>query len=330
MTEPKADQWSVWIGRVVAVMGLAMLLYLVLTIWSGLDHLYLALRNFPMGSHLPLILGLVVLGLFLRGLRWHYYVRYLGWPVPFIPSLIAFMASFAFTATPGKAGEVVKAGLLRSRYNIAMADTTGVLLVERLGDLVAVLVLAAGGLSLLANAWFYFLISLLAVGGLTVGVTNEKIYDPLLNQLGGWPRLEPVARKMLELLQTGRSLLNPIPFVAGLGIAIISWSCEAWALYVVLDGFGLTLPVLTTFSIYGLSTVIGALSMLPGGVGGVEAAMLLMLSGLGIKPATAVAPVVLLRFSTLWFGSLLGFCFMGIWWLVIEPGRPRQLVPEDT
>jgi uncharacterized protein (TIRG00374 family) len=211
-----------------------------------------------------------------------------------------------------------------------MADTTGVLLVERLGDLVAVLVLAAGGLSLLANAWLYFLISLLAVSGLTVGVTNEKIYGPVLYRMGRWPRLKPVAGKIFELLQTGRSLLSPTPFVIGLGIAIVSWSCEAWALYVVLDGFGLALPVLTTFSIYGLSTVIGALSMLPGGVGGVEAAMLLMLSSLGIHPATAVAPVVLLRFSTLWFGSLLGFCFMGIWWLIIEPGRPRQLVPEDS
>jgi len=195
---------------------------------------------------------------------------------------------------------------------------------------VAVLVLAAGGLTLLANAWLYFLICLLVVGGLTVCVSNEKIYGPLLNGVGRWPRLEPVTGKILALLQTGRSLLHPTPFVVGLGIAIISWSCEAWALYVILDGFGLTLPVLTTFSIYGLSTLIGALSMLPGGLGGVEAAMLLMLSSLGISPATAVAPVVLLRFSTLWFGSLLGFGFMGIWWLFIESGRPGQMALEDT
>jgi uncharacterized membrane protein YbhN (UPF0104 family) len=43
--------------------------------------------------------------------------------------------------------------------------------------------------------------------------------------------------------------------------------------------------------------------------------MLLLLTSLGIQMTAAVAAVVLIRFTTLWFGSLLGFVFMGGWYL---------------
>ncbi len=174
MSELGRDSWHPWIGRVVAVMVITMMEYLALTIWSGLDRLQTALRNFPMLSHLPMIVGLVLLGWLLRALRWHYYVRYLHWPVPFSVSILAFLASFALTATPGKTGEIVKAGLLRSRYDIAMTDTAGVLLTERMGDLLVVLMLAAGGLTIIADAWLYLLICLVAVGAIFVFVTSTK------------------------------------------------------------------------------------------------------------------------------------------------------------
>lgn len=323
-TQPPTDSWRPWIGRVVAVMAGAMLLYLALTIWSGFEALQVALRRFPLATHLPRVIGLALLGWWLRGLRWHYYLRYLRWPVPFVASLWAFLASFALTATPGKSGEVVKAGLLRSRYQVPMADTAGVLLVERLGDLLAVLLLAAGGLTLLADAWLYVLICLIGVGGITAFITSERLYRPLFDWLGRWPRLKPVADKFLELLATGRSLLRPKPFVAGLAIALVAWTCEGLAFHLVLSGFGLDLPVLTAFSIYGLATILGALSMLPGGVGGVEAGMIVLLAALGVAPSAAVAPVLVNRFSTLWLISLLGFLFLGSWWLFVERrGRPE-------
>ncbi len=318
MSEPRPDAWGPWIRRVIGVMAAAMLLYLALTIWSGLDRLQTALARFPLATHLPLVVGLVLVGWLLRAVRWHYYVRCLRWPVPLFESVLAFLASFALTATPGKAGEVVKAGLLRSRYGVAMADTAGVLLVERLGDLLAVLSLAAGGLTLLADARLYFVICSILVGGLTLFLTSERMYRPLFTRVARLPRLKPVADKSLEVLDTGRALLRPAPFVVGLGLAVVAWACEALAFQVILQGFGLTLPLLTSFSIYGVSTVVGALSMLPGGVGGVEAAMLLLLSALGVEVAAAVPPVVLIRFSTLWLVSLLGFGFMGLWWWVVE------------
>ena len=119
-----------------------MLFYLGLSFWAGLPNVKEASSNFPVRSHLSTIIVLVLLGWLLRGFRWHFYVKEMALPISFGTSMLAFLASFALTATPGKSGEAVKAGLLYSRYRVPIAKTTGILFVERLGDLVAVSVLS--------------------------------------------------------------------------------------------------------------------------------------------------------------------------------------------
>ena len=185
-------------------------LYLAATVWAARGNLMRAMQQLPLGT-LPSILALVFLGLALRAGRWHYYVRCLGWKVPWHHSLIAFLASFAFTATPGKAGEVVKSVLLRTRYDVSLADGMGVLLVERLGDLLAVLVMAVGGLALLADSLVYFLAAALLVVGMTVFVSNRRIYTPILSRTAKLPKLSGLVNKILRVLNTGEALLRPAP-----------------------------------------------------------------------------------------------------------------------
>ena len=151
----------------------------------------------------------------------------------------------------------------------------------------------------------------------------------MFSKLAYLPHLKTLATMILELFVASHTLLRPMPFIVGLSIATVSWVCEALAFHLVLEGFGLRFPLLTSFSVYGLSTVIGALSMLPGGIGGVEAAMMLSLMALGVNAASTVAPVVLIRFSTLWLISLFGFVFMGVWWLSIKRGRTKGVLEDD-
>jgi uncharacterized protein (TIRG00374 family) len=92
--------------------------------------------------------------------------------------------------------------------------------------------------------------------------------------------------------------------VTGLGIA--AWSAEALALYALLHfmGFGIDLP--TALFIYGFSLVIGGITLLPGGLGGAEVAMLQLLSMQNIPLSAAVAITVVIRLTTLWFSVLIG------------------------
>jgi uncharacterized protein (TIRG00374 family) len=310
--------WRRWIGRGVFFLTGLMCVYLGATIWSTRGDLLEAIERLPM-EVLPLIVGAVFVGLALRAVRWHYYVRRLQWPVPWYHSLLVFLASFVFTATPGKAGEIVKSILLRTRYDVPLSDGLGVLLVERLGDLLAVLVLAVGGLALLADALVYLIAAGLLVVGMTLFVSNRRIYTPVLSQLAKLPKLARPMEKILRLLGTGESLLRPTPFLVGVGIALVAWGCEGWAFHILIRGFGVECQFLTSCSIYGMATLVGALSALPGGLGSFEAVMILLLTRVGMTAKAAVLPVVLFRLCTLWLGSFAGLLAMLAWLAWVAP-----------
>ena len=321
-------EWRKWLTRSLVLLAVLMCLYVGAGLWAVRGDLARASRQLPW-QVIPSILCLVFAGWGLRALRWHYYVGRLRWPVPLGHSLCAFMASFAFTATPGKAGEVVKSVLLRTRHNVPLAEGAGVLLVERLGDLLAVLVLAVGGLTLLADGLVYFLAAAALVGGTTVVVSSRAVYQPLLSQVARVPKLAGLSEKVLRLLDTGRVLLHPTPFLVGTGIALIAWSCEGWAFHILLHGFGMRLSPLTSCSIFGIATVVGALSALPGGVGSFEVVMVLLLSRLSLPAAVATLPVVLFRFCTLWLGSFFGFLFLAGWLLFVSKGGAQPVLESS-
>lgn len=85
---------------------------------------------------------------------------------------------------------------------------------------------------------------------------------------------------------------------------------------------GLELPLLASFGIYGLAISIGALSFLPGGLGGTEATMILLLGLAGISTADAGAATIILRLATLWFAVLIG--------VVATAGLGRTATPREA
>ncbi len=58
--------------------------------------------------------------------------------------------------------------------------------------------------------------------------------------------------------------------------------------------------------IYAISVIIGAISFLPGGLGGAEAAMIALFVESGLAAGTAVLATVVCRGVTLWFSVVVG------------------------
>ena len=70
------------------------------------------------------------------------------------------------------------------------------------------------------------------------------------------------------------------------------------------------LPMSTAVFIYAFAMLVGALSFLPGGLGGSEAAMIALLSLNGFPEASAVTATLICRLATLWFAVGLGAIFL--------------------
>jgi len=62
-----------------------------------------------------------------------------------------------------------------------------------------------------------------------------------------------------------------------------------------------------------LDFIIGAISMLPGGMGTTEATILGLLITLSITASTASFAIILTRICTLWFAVIIGLIFLGMY-----------------
>ena len=103
-------------------------------------------------------------------------------------------------------------------------------------------------------------------------------------------------------------LIAPLPLVVATVLATISWFFECLAFFVVVQGFpGAHIGLQGATFVYAATTVAGALSFLPGGLGVTEAGMLALLGRrLGIAQGTAAAATFVTRAATLWFAVALG------------------------
>ena len=339
---PETPRWRAWTVQVLLVAGAAFLLYLGLASWSDPGQVLAVARGLSLRAAAA-VGGLVVLGLALRAVRWQLYTRVLGLGIPAAPSIFAFVAGFAFTATPGKVGEVVKSFLLKRRFAVPVSSTAASLLVERVTDLLAVMVLAAIGLArgglgggpielgMNGGSAWVLIAGALALAVAIAFLVNARLRRSMLTALARVPGLARLSRALPSLLDSSRQLLTPVPLVVGLALATAAWSCEALALGLILDALGVEVPRAGAFFAFAAASLLGVLSMLPGGLGGFEATMVILLGRIGVTRSTAVAATLLFRLGTLWLVSILGLLVLACWMLVYGRGESdaRRRVPES-
>jgi uncharacterized protein (TIRG00374 family) len=64
--------------------------------------------------------------------------------------------------------------------------------------------------------------------------------------------------------------------------------------------------ILSTF-VFSFASLVGAISMIPGGLGVAEATLSGMLQYFGLTSVDSVGAAMIIRFGTFWFGAVLGF-----------------------
>jgi len=86
-----------------------------------------------------------------------------------------------------------------------------------------------------------------------------------------------------------------------LGLSVVGWSMECLGAWIVLEGLGADVSLAFAAFAFALASIVGALSMLPGGLGLTEASLLGLLVQPGVPEGTAAAATLIIRAATLWF-----------------------------
>jgi uncharacterized membrane protein YbhN (UPF0104 family) len=300
-----AGDYSSRAGSILIFVVVGVLLYASATVFADRTAVVAAFSALPWTT-LAAALTFVILGWLLRGLRFHFYLATMGRPVPLGYAVRVFLASFALTGTPGKMGEAVKGIFLKRDFGVPYTSVMAALMVERLTDLLGVLLLASLSVMLFSEWMGAFLgCAALVIGG-GAFLCVESLYRPLLERGASLRRIGWICTKALETLLIGRELMKPRMFFVGLALSTVSWGLEALCLDLVMNGMGLDASLLQANFVYSFSTLLGALSMLPGGIGGAEAGMVALMAVLGISYSRALPAVILIRVCTLWFAVFTG------------------------
>ena len=291
------------------IMGLTFLGYGAFSIFYSNNVFYLFNKSY---SVIFKGISLIFLGYFLRFIRWRLIFSKLEKSIPIFDDFLNWMGSYAFTATPGKAGEGIRAILLKNQFGTPIFKTFAAIIFERIIDGIAVIVIVFFNLKIIKNfnlfqefnflenfnKLFPFLIFLL----LMIFVFKKKILKILKNVLNhNFLNSSKELMISLRMLFSLRLLLLTVP------LGVFSWGLEGlslWLLIKVIGNHNITL-VGSTIA-HTTSGVIGVLSMIPGGVGSTEFSLISFLSFQGLPIEISSSITILIRLMTIWFATFLG------------------------
>lgn len=303
------------VDRLIRKLGLGFLLGLVVWIgfgiWADLPALKKAWVNIPWQA-LALIFLFPLIGYIFRFLRWELYLRELDIRISPLQSAIVFFSGFSMSITPGKAGEVLKSFLLERVTRVEVVRSAPIVLAERATDLMAMLLLAAWGIGLFPHGEWLLLATLLFIVVLIILLQLRGTMGSLFQWMKKRESLQRLAEKAEIFYHSSFSLFRWRTLTLALGLSGLSWFLECVALYWIFKGLGVHLGLVEAVFSFAFSSIAGAVSMLPGGLGAAETSLTALLMALGTAQTEAVASTILIRFATLWFGVILGMIvFLG-------------------
>lgn len=281
------------------------ILYLVFTIYADFNQVLNAFIKFNWFL-LPALLVLSLLNYLFRFFKWDYYLGVIEVKIKKIDSLFVFMSGLVMSVTPGKLGELLKSLLVKEITNVPISKTAPIILAERLTDFISLLILAIigafvfdfGGTISLTISFLLILVIIL--------ISNKNLSIPLLNQLEKIEFLRKYLTNIHAAYESSYLLLKPLPLVSMTFISLLAWGFECLGYYLILLNFDVNFGLLWASFSYGFSTIVGAVSMLPGGLGITEGSLTFLLIQKNISKDIAVTTTFIVRVVTLWFAVLVG------------------------
>ena len=334
-----AQRWRLWLGAALATGLLAFF-------FRGIDKdaLGTALRSAHLGYLLLVVLAsIVVYGL--RAWRWGYLLSPIA-RAPFVDLFSATVVGFMSGLLVPRAGEIVRPFLVSRRHAVTTSAGFATIILERLLDLITVLLLFASYLYAVppAAAAAGPLMDVVKTGGILAGLgaltalflllavhaRAEQVFGLIDRGLGLLPSwLSAPLGRMLRAFGGGLAVMQaPLPhLLAILGQSLLVWLVIALGIHWNNLAFDLALPFPTTFLILAFLTV-GVAIPTPGMVGGFHGFYILALVGMfgvaqGVAGAAAITSHALTNLPVL----LLGLGFLSREGLTF--GRVAQLTEAE-
>jgi uncharacterized protein (TIRG00374 family) len=323
-------RWQFWLGVLIS----AVFLFFALR-GLNLGEFWQAVKS---ANYWWIIPGVAVffVGLWVRAWRWHYLLK----PIKKIPTKVMFPVTcigyMGNNIYPARAGEVLRAVVLKRREGVSVSASLATVIVERIFDGVVMLGFVFLNLPALAKiaqfeSGFVGNIQNLALIGAGIFAAALVIFllaamFPLVTaRLGGWliTHMLPVRIRektteiMLKFLEGLASLRSPLNILMVFFTSVIIWLLETVKYWFVMHAFTFTVSFFALMLLNGIANLATTIPSAPGYIGTWEAVTKAVLVAFGVPGAEALGYGVVLHVA-LWLPvTLVGAIYMareGIKW----------------
>jgi uncharacterized membrane protein YbhN (UPF0104 family) len=293
--------------RVILIAALGLLTLLLLVRLGKIDVSLDTLRRIQPGYFLAAI-AVHYSGFAMRGDRWRRLLVAMDRRVSFRYAFSTLLAGWFISAlVPARAGDLVRAGLLRRDHDVPLAVGLGSVAAERAFD-----ALALAFLAVLAGVWalagrtpeWVWQGAAVTVGLFVTAAVGLVAVPPAEDWLAGllqWPPYQRAVRFGFDLLHSMRDLgRHPKVLLVVIAQSLYVWLCDVFLAYLLLRGLGTPLPLAVAAFTAMAADLAVTVPITPGAVGQFEAAFVGLLALFAVPPAQAGLAVLFNRFISFW------------------------------
>jgi glycosyltransferase 2 family protein len=98
--------------------------------------------------------------------------------------------------------------------------------------------------------------------------------------------------------------------IYGLSLSFLIWFLEILRVYIIFAAFNVDVSLLVIAEVFIISTLIGLIPLLPGGLGAVDGLMIILFSAAGVPPSISAAATIVERLISFWITSIIGLALL--------------------
>lgn len=208
--------------------------------------------------------------------------------------------------TPGKFGELFKAYLVKQINNEPVSKSAPIIFAERVTDFLSLVIISLIGAYIFNyGREIIIIIGIIMISGIII-ISNKSIASVILKLFSKSNRLKKYTISINNAYESSYKLLSIIPLIKMTLLSIVSWGFECLGYYLILSNFSMELSLIWASFAYAFATIVGAVSMLPGGLGVTEGSLSYLVIAQGYPKDISFASTFIVRAVTLWFAVLIG------------------------
>jgi len=287
----------------VAVVGI----YAIFLFVSDYNIISEKISNFKI-NYLPLILFFVSASWIPLIIKWHFLLKNSEVDVPLTKSIAVFFSGVAFEITPGQIGALIKSQILKTSYNIPRTKTVPIVIVEKVYDLIGAILASVIGIIILGMEIYLIAIAISVLAFIFFFMYYKPASELFFNRITKLKFFSKHIENISGFYEIVQKSTNVRAATICILLALAYWFMVSAAAYYTLISFDVNiLDYLKVLAIYSTSTLLGAISFIPAGIGITEGSIAGLFTLNGIDVSTALILAVMIRIFTLWYSVSVGF-----------------------